>query len=124
VAPGWNSEGERLRNDGPVGGARTSEHECAGYNETRWLDGHLKFLTFLNICPLKLGERVLGKVDMGRGGALEVFFDPLSCTVLRFLSDRLELEILNTVRRASLTLSVVRGLMTSTASVSKKACRA
>jgi len=85
---------------------------------------HLKFLTFFNICSLKLGEGVLGKLDMGRGGALEIFFDPLSCAVLGFLLDRLEPEILDRARSAALTLSAVRGLITSTVSVSKKACRA
>lgn len=64
----------------------------------RWYDGHLEILAFLDVRPLELGEGVLSKVGMGRGGILEIFFDPLSCAVLRFLLDGL---IPNPARSAS-----------------------
>jgi hypothetical protein len=51
----------------------------------RRYDGHLEFLAFLDVSPLELGEGVLSILGMGRGGSFEVFFDPLSCAVLRFL---------------------------------------
>lgn len=61
-------------------------HEChGGTKKIRWYDGHLKILAFLDVRPLELGEGVLSIVLMGRGGILEIFFDPLSCAVLRFL---------------------------------------
>ena len=50
-----------------------------------WYDGHLEILAFLDVRPLKLGEGVLSIVGMSRGGILEIFFDPLSRAVLRFL---------------------------------------
>jgi hypothetical protein len=81
-------------------------------------------LAFLDVRPLELGEGVLSIVVMGRGGTLEIFFDPLSCAVLRFLLDRLESRIPNPGRSASFTFSAVRGFMMSTVSVFRKACRA
>jgi hypothetical protein len=81
-------------------------------------------LALLDVRSLELGESVLGIFGMGRGGILEIFFDPLSCAVLRFLLDGLEIRISNPIKRASLTFSAVRGLMTSIVSVFKKACRA
>jgi hypothetical protein len=61
-------------------------HECHGATKKiRWYDGHLEILAFLDVRPLELGEGVLSIVLMGRGGILEIFFDPLSCAVLRFL---------------------------------------
>jgi len=45
----------------------------------------LKFLAFLNVCTLEFGKGVLSVLDMGRGGTLEIFFDPLSCAILCFL---------------------------------------
>jgi hypothetical protein len=92
--------------------------------EVRWYDCHLKFLAFLDVRPLELGESVLGIFGMGRGGIFEIFFDPLSCAVLRFLLDSLEPRISNPTRSASLTFSAVRGLMTSIVRVFRKACRA
>ena len=59
----------------------------------RW-DGHLEFLTFLDVCTLQFGKGVLSVLDMCRGGTLEIFFDPLSRTVLRFLLDTLETRII------------------------------
>ena len=56
--------------------------------EIRWYDGHLEILAFLDVRPLELGESVLSIVGMVRGGILEIFFNPLSCAVLRFLLDR------------------------------------
>jgi hypothetical protein len=50
----------------------------------RW-DVHLKLLTFLDVCALEFGKGVLSVFDMSRGGTLEIFFDPLSCAILRFL---------------------------------------
>ena len=64
-------------------------HECRdATKETRWYDGHLEILAFLDVRPLELGKCVLSIVGMGRGGTLEIFFNPLSCAVLRFLLDR------------------------------------
>lgn len=88
------------------------------------VSARLKFLAFLDVCSLKFGKSVLCVLDMGRGGPLEIFFDPLSCAVLRFLLGGLESKIPDPARRASLTLSVVSGLITSTVSVFRKACRA
>lgn len=53
--------------------------------EIWWYGGYLEILAFLDVCPLQLGEGVLSIVGMGRGGILEIFFNPLSCAVLRFL---------------------------------------
>jgi hypothetical protein len=61
---------------------------------------------------------------MGCGGTLEIFFDPLSCAVLRFLLGGLEPKIPDPARSTSLTLSAVSGLMMSIVSVFMKACRA
>jgi len=100
-------------------------HECHGATkEIRWYDGHLEILAFLDVRPLELGEGVLSILLMGRGGILEIFFDSLSCAVLRFLLDRLESRILNPARTAWFTFSAVRGFMISTVSVFRKACRA
>lgn len=57
-------------------------------------DCHLKFLALLDVRPLELWESVLGIFGMGRGGIFEIFFDPLSRTVLRFLLDTLETRII------------------------------
>jgi hypothetical protein len=53
---------------------------------------HLKLLTFLDVCPLEFGKGVLSILDMSRGRALEIFFDPLSCAILRFLLGGLEIK--------------------------------
>ena len=53
----------------------------------KWCDGYLNFLTFLDVCPPELGEGVLSILGMGRSGIFEIFFNPLSRAVLRFLSD-------------------------------------
>jgi len=88
------------------------------------VDAYLKFLAFLDVCSLKFGKGVLCVVDMGRGGPLEIFSDPLSCAILRFLSGGLEPKIPDPARSTSLTLSAVSGLIMSTMSVFRKACRA
>lgn len=88
----------------------------------RW-DGHLEFLAFLDVCTLKFGKGVLSVLDMSRGGTLEIFFDPLSCAILGFLLGILETKIPVPAKSISLTLSAVRGLMMSTMSVLRKACR-
>ena len=59
------------------------------------VDGHLGFLAFLDVRSLELWEGVLGMFSMGQSGISEIFFDPLSRAVLRFLSDRLEPRIPN-----------------------------
>lgn len=84
---GPHSREGQLPSDSPVGGPQTPmTRECHGATkEIRWYDGHLKILAFLDVRPLELGEGVLSIVLMGRGGILEIFFDPLSCAVLRFL---------------------------------------
>ena len=89
----------------------------------RWYDGHLNFLTFLDVRPPELGEGVLSMLGMGRSGIFEIFFDPLSRAVLRFLLDGLEPRIIQQ-KSASHTFSAVRGLMMSIVSVFRKACRA
>jgi hypothetical protein len=58
-----------LPSDSPVSGHRTpTAHECPGAMVIRRYDGHLKFLTFLDVRPLELGEGVLSILGMGRGG--------------------------------------------------------
>jgi hypothetical protein len=102
-------------------------HECRGAKkEIRWYDGHLEILAFLDVRPLEFGKGVLNIVFVGRGGTLEIFFDSLSCAVLRFLLDRLESGIPNPAGSASalLTFSDVRGFIMSIVIVFKKACRA
>lgn len=89
----------------------------------RRCDGHLEFLAFLDVCTLQFGKVVLSILDMSRGGTLEIFFDPLSCAILRFLLGGLETKIRDPAKRISLTLSAVRGFMMSTMSVLRKACR-
>ena len=89
---GQYSGAGQLPSDSPVRGPRTPmAHEYPGVTKViRWYDDHLKVLAFLDVRPFELGEGVLSIVSMGRGGIFEIFFDPLSCAVLRFLLGRLE----------------------------------
>jgi hypothetical protein len=123
---GPHSREGQLPSDSPVGGPQVPmAHECRDVTrETKWDDGHLEILALLDVRPFELWECVLSIVGMGRGGTLEIFFNPLSCAVLRFLLHRLESGIPNPARSASSTFSAVRGFIMSIVSVFRKACRA
>lgn len=84
---------------------------------------HLEFLALFEVGSFELREGILCILGMSCGGILETFLDTLSRAILRFLLDRLEQDACSR-EKCLLAFSTERGLMTSSVSVFRKACRA
>jgi hypothetical protein len=81
-------------------------------------------MIFLQVYLLEFRDFVLCMISILRGRFLEIFLDPLSCLIFRFLPDR---RIIRTgmpfrKRYSWLTFNVLRGLITSLSKISTKAC--
>ena len=78
---------------------------------------------FLQVCLLELRDCVLCMISILRSGLLEIFLNPLSCLIFRFLPDGPIIRTMPVRTRCPwLTFNVVRGVMMSLSKVSTKAC--
>ena len=77
----------------------------------------------LQVCLLEPRHSVLCIIGIFRGRFIEIFFNPLSCLIFRFLPNRPLIRTgMPSRTRAWLTFNAERGLMTSLSKISTKVC--
>ena len=81
-------------------------------------------MMFLQVRLLELQEFILYMISILSSGFFEIFLDPLSCLICRFLPDfpKIRTRISARVGFSWLTFNTLRGIITSLSNISTKVC--